>query len=62
MILYFKADSNDKDTDNSNNRMKLRRVEVFEPSGIDVYFSSLMLFAQFIDMAIRALGIYKQLS
>lgn len=41
--------------------MKLRRVETFEPAGVDVYFASMMLFAQFIDMGVRIMNVYKEL-
>ena len=41
--------------------MKLRRVETFEPAGLDVYFTSIMLFAQFFDMSVRIMNVYKEL-
>jgi hypothetical protein len=49
--MYFKADDCNKckgcckDACSTKSRMNLRRVEVFEPSGVDTYFSSIMLTA-----------------
>ena len=42
--------------------LNIRQVHVFEPHGADVYFTQILLSVQFIDVAIKALNLYQEIT
>jgi hypothetical protein len=54
MYAYFRA--------GDDGVSRLRVVQKFEPSGVDVYFTQIMLSVQLLDMAVRAHHIHKEMS